>query len=122
MTHHTGHMSHDEMKNCAKTCFDCESICLETITHCLSKGGKHAEASHIQLLINCAEICQTSAKFLLSGSNLHSEICSVCAIACNACADSCDQFGDDAQMRACAEACRRCAESCGGMSKSARAA
>jgi len=75
-------------------------------------GGKHAEASHIQLLLACAEICQTSANFMLLGSDLHARTCGVCAEVCEQCATSCEQMGNDAQMQACAEACRRCAESC----------
>lgn len=101
-----------EMKQCIQNCLDCHSICLETVTHCLQKGGKHAEAGHIRLLLDCAEICQTSANFMLRGSDLHGRICAACAEICERCAKDCEKFGDDKQMKACAEACRRCSESC----------
>ena len=80
--------------------------------HCLQMGGRHAEAGHLQLLLDCAEICQTSANFMTRGSELHNRTCAVCAEICERCAEDCEQFGDEALMKACAETCRRCAESC----------
>ena len=71
-----------------------------------------AEAAHVRLLLDCAEICQTSANFMLRGSDLHMRTCAVCAEVCQRCAESCERMGDDTQMRACAEECRRCADSC----------
>ncbi len=102
----------EEMQRCITDCLNCNSICLETLTYCLQKGGKHGDAAHIRLLLDCGEICQTSANFMLRNSHLHGRICGVCAEVCDRCAISCDQFGDDAQMKACADACRRCAQSC----------
>lgn len=55
-------------------------------------GGRHAEDAHIQLLLDCAEICQTSANFMLRGSELHGRTCAVCADACQRCAASCRQM------------------------------
>ena len=101
-----------EMQECIKNCQDCHSFCLETVTYCLEKGGKHAELGHMQLLLDCTEICQTSANFMLRDSDLHSRTCGVCAEVCERCAQSCAQFPDDTQMIACADICRRCADSC----------
>ena len=101
-----------DIEQCISECLDCHRICLETVQHCLLKGGKHASSEHIGLLLDCAEICQTSANFMLRGSSLHGRTCDVCAEVCRRCAESCEQLGDDEQMRACAEACRSCAESC----------
>ena len=112
MASHGTSRTTNEMQQCINECLSCHSICLQTVTHCLQMGGKHAEASHIQLLLACAEICQTSANFMLLGSDLHTRTCGVCAEVCEQCATSCEQMGSDAQMQACAEACRRCAESC----------
>src|SRR5512133_1276447 len=108
-----------EMQQCIKDCLDCHSVCLQTMRYCLQQGGRHAEATHISLLRDCAEICQTAANFMLSGSDLYQRTCMVCAEACERCAQDCDSFGNDAQMKACAEACRRCAQSCRRMAQSA---
>ena len=96
----------------------CHAICVETVTHCLEMGGKHAEAAHIRLLLDCAEICQTSANFMLRGSDLHGRTCGVCAEVCERCAQDCERFGDDEHMQACAKACRSCAASCRKMASS----
>jgi hypothetical protein len=101
-----------QIQDCIKNCQHCHQICVETVQHCLTKGGPHAEANHIKTLLDCAEICETSANFMVRGSNIHSQTCSVCAEACERCATDCERFGDDAQMKACAESCRRCVESC----------
>jgi len=65
--------------------------------------------------IDCAQICGTSADYMLRGSHLHTQTCATCAEVCRACAESCERMGDDSVMRRCAETCRRCAESCGRM-------
>ncbi len=110
--HHAG--SHtEEMQQCIANCLECHRICMETLKHCLGRGGHHAEPGHITLLIDCAQICATSADFMLRGSNLHVETCAACAAVCEACADDCASMSHgDQQMDACVEACRRCAESC----------
>ncbi|MBN8555450.1 MAG: four-helix bundle copper-binding protein [Deltaproteobacteria bacterium] len=116
-------MSHisRELKDCIDNCTTCHDVCAETIQYCLEKGGKHAEAKHIRLLIDCAEICQTSANYMLRGSDLHPETCRTCAIVCDQCAESCEQMTGDAEMKCCADICRKCADSCHRM-ESKRAA
>jgi hypothetical protein len=89
------------------------------VTHCLQQGGEHAEAGHLRLLLDCAEICQASANFMLRGSPFHVRTCAACSEICQACAEDCEQMGGDERMRACAEACRRCAESCAKMAQMA---
>jgi hypothetical protein len=104
------------MQRCIDNCSECHDICVQTVTHCLTEGGKHAEAEHIRLLLDCVEICQTSADFMLRGSPFHVATCATCADICEGCAESCAQFSDDAMMERCAETCRRCAASCREMS------
>jgi hypothetical protein len=111
MTHIPGHEMSQEMQDCIEICQECHSVCLETVVHCLQMGGEHAEAGHIRLLLDCAEICQTSANFMLRGSDLHGRTCEVCAEVCERCAEDCDRF-EEAFMQQCADICRRCAESC----------
>jgi hypothetical protein len=102
-----------EMRECLDNCNDCRAACLETVAHCLALGGHHASPAHIQLLLDCAEICATSAGFLARGSERHAETCDVCAEICDACAESCESMGaGDETMTRCAAACRQCADSC----------
>ena len=105
---------HDGLRTCAETCQRCHDICLSTLSHhCLEEGGRSVEPEHFRTLLDCAEICQTSAHFLLRGSELHEHICRACAEICTACVRSCEAVGG---MDDCVAACYRCAESCRAMS------
>ena len=107
------HQLSPEMRECIDNCTTCHAICVETANHCLEMGGKHAEASHIRTLLDCAQICATSADFMLRGSELHARTCGVCAEACERCAADCERLADgDELMLRCAQMCRRCAGSC----------
>ena len=101
------------MEQCIQNCQDCHRVCLELVTHCLQLGDKHAEATHIRLLLDCAQVCATSADFMIRGSDMHGYTCGACAEVCARCAEECERMaeGDELMLR-CAEVCRRCAESC----------
>lgn len=101
-----------EIEKCIQDCLDCYDVCIQTEAHCLKMGGKHSEATHIQLLADCARICQVSAEFMLRGSPAAKALCRMCADLCARCAEDCKRFKDDKQMQKCAEVCSACAESC----------
>ena len=113
-TMHTNTADHTGMQSCIDACGHCHATCLHTaMVHCLETGGKHLEANHFRLMMNCAELCQTSTNFMLSGSAFHVNLCAICADVCEACAKSCEAVGG---MDECAKACRECALSCRKMS------
>ncbi len=98
------------MQQCIQNCTDCHRVCLETITHCLQVGGEHAAQAHIRLLLDCVQICQTSADFMIRSSELHQRTCGVCAEVCDRCAADCERMAaNDPMMRQCAEMCRQMA-------------
>ncbi|WP_242345178.1 four-helix bundle copper-binding protein [Anaeromyxobacter terrae] len=113
----TPHFSHmdEQMRRCIQECLSCFSVCEQTLAHCLKKGGKHAAADHVKLLMDCAESCRMSAALLSRESVFHLHQCATCAEICKACEESCEEFAGDAQMKACADACRSCAEACSTM-------
>lgn len=87
----------------------CYSTCLGmAMTHCLETGGKHVDPAHFRLMVACAEICRTSAHFMLLNSPHHKHVCRECAEICAECAKDCERLGG---MENCVEARRRCAES-----------
>ncbi|MDI7860962.1 four-helix bundle copper-binding protein [Rhizobiaceae bacterium n13] len=98
------------MKECIDNCLNCYRECLSTaMSHCLDMGGEHTKPAHFRLMMACAEICRTSAHFMLIGTEHHKHTCRECSEICRECADDCERIGD---MASCVEACRRCAQSC----------
>ncbi|MGD6852976.1 MAG: four-helix bundle copper-binding protein [Candidatus Bathyarchaeia archaeon] len=109
-------MTSEEVRECLKDSLECYQSCTETTLRCLSMGGKHAEADHINLLLDCAKICSINADFMLRNSTYYPQTCGICADICDECADNCDRFDEDF-MKECASVCRRCAESCREMAR-----
>lgn len=109
-----------EMEQCISNCMDCARACREALADCLQKGGKHAEAAHLRLLMDCAECCDMSASMMLRGSDFHAAHCALCADVCKACEESCEELAGDATMKKCEDICRKCSESCRRMGQHAR--
>lgn len=99
----------EEMQECITGCLACRAICLQTVDHCLAMGGAHVAQQHVRLLLDCAELCQTSVHFMITHSPLEARIWALCAEACRACEAACRKMGDTMDLR-CAESCPRCAE------------
>ncbi len=69
-----------EMQQCIQNCLDCHATCLKmAMNHCLETGGKHTEPAHFRLMMDCVEICQTSANFMLRGSDASRAHCAASA-------------------------------------------
>jgi hypothetical protein len=63
------HTTDPKMQACIDACDRCHQACLhEAMNQCLESGGKHVTPEHMRLMLNCAEICQTSINFMLSSS------------------------------------------------------
>jgi len=104
------HHMDQSMQDCIDACLACYKTCLShAMGHCLEVGGEHVAKDHFTLMMACAEICRTSAHFMLMGSPHHKHICAECAEICDQCATDCERLGD---MQECVDVCRRCAESC----------
>ena len=98
------------MKACIEACLACYQTCLGQVSnHCLEAGGKHVEREHVRLMLACAEMCRTSAHFMILGTPAHKATCAACAEVCTQCAASCESVGD---MDHCVSICRSCAETC----------
>lgn len=106
----TRKLSKDE-KLCIPDCMECHRTCLEAVQYCLQKGGALAAPEHIKLLLDCADMCATTANFMLRASEMEDAVCHACALVCQRCAESCESF-DDPRMKACAKVCRACEGPC----------
>lgn len=108
-----GHHMDEEMKKCIQHCRDCHAMCTQTIAHCLRLGGRHATPDHIRLMLDCAQMCATSADYMVRESPFHDRICRLCSELCKECAKDCQEVaGDDQMVKECLEMCRKCAASC----------
>lgn len=115
MHHHTNSEFHD----CITQCWSCRDTCQSTLfNYCMEQGGAHTDANHVRIMMDCLQICQTTADAMTRNSQMHAVLCSACAAICEACASSCDAMNDP-EMTKCAEICRGCAESCREMANKA---
>lgn len=105
------HLSSDTL-TCIKNCTEVHQLCEQTISHCLGKGGMHAEVTHIRALRDVADISALTTNFMLRESPMHYVVCMSCAETCLVCAQSCERFQNDSEMKSIGDACRYCAESC----------
>lgn len=103
---------HDEIQQCIEECLNCHAACTMTAQYALGEGGEKADPGLVGVLLDCAEICQTSANFMLRGSPYHGATCAACAELCRATEEALREFGDDEQLAHCAEMCATCATSC----------
>jgi hypothetical protein len=113
--HTAEHAMAIEMQRCIDECLNCGQECIRTIERRFELRGKHVDASQIRMLSDCAAICQTTAGFMLRGSQFHARLSGVCAEVCWECERECRSAGDDQVIQQCADACRRCAEACDRM-------
>src|SRR6185312_5643377 len=96
----------EEMTRCIEVCLSCYKTCLSTaMNHCLEAGGKHVEPAHFHLMMACAEMCRTSAHFMLINTPHHKHTCKECAEICAECAKDCKRIGG---MDECVAACEAC--------------
>ncbi|MBK3404078.1 four-helix bundle copper-binding protein [Methylorubrum populi] len=105
------------IQECVDSCLKSHTMCLDTGRYCMEQGGRHVAAAHLALLLDCAEMCQTTANSLLRRSPQHAVVCEACARLCEACARDCEGFAPDPQMQRCARTCQDCARSCRDMAK-----
>ena len=110
----TGRALSEEMEECVDHCLAAHRACLDTLTYLLESSGR-GDGRLLKRLMDCAEMSETAAQFLVRGSEIHARVCAVCAEVSAVCAEACEAFAEDAQLRACAEICRRTAASCRSM-------
>src|SRR5271156_5526840 len=75
---------------CKTECNTCAKVCEKTVAYCQKKGGKHAEAAHLNAIKDCVATCKLSDELMSRDSGLMSKSCAVCKEACLKCAETCD--------------------------------
>ncbi|MFL5629600.1 MAG: four-helix bundle copper-binding protein, partial [Ktedonobacteraceae bacterium] len=101
-------MSQVEMQQSIQDCLNCQATCTRTAEAYKQTGGEHASNEYIYLLVDCAQMCMTAARFMQHNSPLFGYPCQATVQVATHCAGECDRMGDTD----CANACRICASSC----------
>lgn len=98
---------------CVTECLECHRVCMETLAYSLRKGNDYADADHVQLLLDCSQICLTAVGFMTRDSGAVHQICEIAGYLCEKAAVNCERWADtDPKMKQCMDECRRCGECC----------
>ena len=94
----------NQIQDCTQDCLNSHVTCMDTAMSVMQQGGK---PDMVRLLLDCAEICQTSAHFMIRDSEVQGYANQACAEISTRCAECCMQEG----LTDCGNACRATANS-----------
>ena len=103
--------------DCLRACVECAQACTSCADACLSEEMVADLRGCIRLNLDCADVCEATARVLTRRTAfdavLAQALLEACAVACRGCGDECSQHADmHEHCRVCADACRRCEEAC----------
>jgi hypothetical protein len=79
--------------------------CNVAVSHCVRRGGRHADPAHLGRLVDGIELGQTAAELEQRRSPLLAAQLEVCAAAFGRVAESCARFPEDPVLAWCGQAC-----------------
>ena len=82
----------------------CRRACLDAVRRALDDDGPTLDDTQIGVLLDGAEVCETTIRFRRRTSTLHPRLCAACVEVCERCAELCEAYADDPVMRECSEA------------------
>jgi hypothetical protein len=97
---------------------DCGQACTACADACLSEVNVQDLVKCIRLNLDCADICESTARVLSRqteyDANVTRALVQACVQACKSCGDECQQHAEHGMQhcQVCAEACRRCEQAC----------
>lgn len=102
---------------CIQECFDCAQTCTSCGDACLGEDMVKELAHCIRLNLDCADVCNATARVLARQTMPDRQVVQAqlqaCLVACRACGAECQKHaGHHQHCAVCAEACRRCEEAC----------
>ena len=98
-----------ERRQAISDCKAAHKACLEAAAYCEGQGGQYCENERVQLLRECADLCERTAASLQDNAEPNRELGERCAEVCARVGKELHDLKDDPQMLACAQACLRCA-------------
>ena len=118
-THPNGLGDVDEaiLKNCILACLECVYSCTACADACLAEESVAELRDCIRTNLDCADVCDSTAKVLARHTGTTTErlriVLQACRAMCHACAVECEQHADmHLHCEVCAMTCRRCVEAC----------
>ena len=96
---------------------DCGQACTACADSCLSEEMVAELGKCIRLDLDCADVCEATARVLSRqhayDANVTRPLLAACRAACKSCGDECSRHAEmHEHCRVCAEACRRCERAC----------
>ncbi|UGY93569.1 four-helix bundle copper-binding protein [Streptomyces gobiensis] len=114
-------LDRDLISDTVQVLMECAQACTACGDSCLSEMEIGELAKCIRTDLDCADICETTARVLSRhtgyDANLTRAQLDACIQACTSCADECERHPRHDHCRICAETCRRCAEACRTMNE-----
>jgi hypothetical protein len=106
-----------QLAEAINTLIACSEACTACADACLSEDMVADLAKCIRTNLDCADICNTTARVLSRhtgyDANISRSLLEACAMACASCAEECGRHADmHEHCRICAEACRACEQTC----------
>ncbi|MGW4589731.1 four-helix bundle copper-binding protein [Amycolatopsis thermoflava] len=104
---------------CVEACLTCAQACTACADACMSESDQRLPELRkcIRSNVDCADLCDTTARILSRhtgyDANITRAVLEACATGCRSCGDECDGHASHMEhCRVCAEACRRCERAC----------
>lgn len=110
-------LDRDLLARVVDTLAACSQACTACADACLSEDMVDELRKCIRTNLDCADICDTTARVLSRhtgyDANLTRAMLQACVQACRSCGDECAAHaGHHEHCRVCAEACRACEQAC----------
>lgn len=103
-----------------ESAFDCVQVCTSCADACLSEEMVADLRYCIRLDLDCANVCEATAKVFSRQTQPEMALLKAqleaCATACKLCGDECEQHAEmHEHCKVCMESCRRCEEACNNL-------
>ena len=110
-------MELNELAACITACIECANSCTSCADACLGEEKVQMLTRCIRLNLDCADICETTARILSRQTEASPQLMRIqveaCATACRLCAEECEKHADMHQhCKICALSCRSCEQMC----------
>lgn len=105
------------LTDCIQACIECAQTCTACADACLSEEMVAELRTCIRLNLDCADLCEVTARVLSRQTDFDPaaarSVLEACVQACQRCGAECAQHAEmHEHCRVCADACRRCEEAC----------